>query len=68
MILCEYKVMDTKVQTTLSPQAIADLKTILLYEIGEAHVNQLSDQDLQDLGLFLLTIVGNQMKIELRQS
>jgi hypothetical protein len=50
----------------ISEKAIKELKDVLRVDIGEA-VNELSDQDLQDMGSFLLTVTATSLKIRARQ-
>jgi len=50
----------------ISETAIKELRDILMVDIGEA-VNELSDQDLNDFGMFLLTVGVNSLKVRARQ-
>jgi hypothetical protein len=50
----------------LSEKAIEELKDVLRVDIGDG-VNELSDQDLQDMGSFLLTVTATSLKIRARQ-
>ena len=50
----------------ISEKAIAELRDILKIDIGDA-VHELSDQDLQEMGAFLLTIAATSLKIRARE-
>ena len=50
----------------ISEKAIKELRDILTVDIGDA-VNELSDQDLQDMGSFLLTVTATSLKVRARQ-
>ena len=50
----------------LSQKALTDLKKILSSEIGKDNLDQLSEIDLNQLGVFLLTLTAICMKIHIR--
>jgi len=50
----------------ISEKAIKELRDILTVDIGDA-VNELSDQDLNNFGMFLLTVGVNSLKVRARQ-
>ena len=49
----------------LSDKAITELREILRNDIGQV-VEELKEQDLQELGSFLLTVTANSLKVYAR--
>ena len=52
--------------TTLSQQAIADLRVCLNKDIGYEHTLLLSDAELEQIGMLLLTTMALGLKIKCR--
>lgn len=50
----------------LSKEALSDLRAVLNQEIGEVYTALLSDGDLEDIGLFLLTTLAIGIKMRCR--
>lgn len=50
----------------LSEKAIRELREVLKVDIGDA-VNEMSDQDLNDFGMFVLTVDATYLKMIARQ-
>ena len=60
-LVLEWPVLETKRLKPMKPlsnKAIEELKEILRRDIGEHNVNLLNDDDLQEAGVFFLTIVA----------
>jgi len=47
---------------SLSPQALQELKDILIKDIGKESVEQLSDADIHEFGELLLTLAKQELK------
>lgn len=68
-LVLEWPVFETKRPNTMKPlsdKAVENLKRILLTEIGEAKVKLLNKDDLQKIGLFLLTVHAEACKRKMR--
>ena len=61
------KIIDFSRDLKLSPTAITDLKRILLVDIGEEALSQLSEEEVNRIGLFLLTLTDIQLNIRMRE-
>jgi hypothetical protein len=60
-LVLEWPVLETKrlkPMKTLSDKAIEELKEVLRRDIGDHYVNLLSNDDLQQAGVFFLTILA----------
>lgn len=61
----EWPVLETKRLKRMKPlsnKAITDLKEVLRQEIGDSYLNLLNDDDLQEAGMFLLTLLSEGFK------
>lgn len=51
----------------LSKKAINELRDVLIKEIGPKATSEMSDNELDEIGMFLLTVLAEGLKLKVRE-